>query len=156
MFAVRGVPAPIDPGNRGELACARMISKQIPTVILRKRRQFAYVVKRVTAVVSPGKSRFLQCKGKRLQIVYILGRRAKGRIVNDRRICRNQHEVTGSRGPSYLRKEMVTNRVLSRQREVGRNVGLGILHVIPLVRSTIHPGFMAMIRADIWRIRLLP
>src|ERR1700680_1982773 len=50
---------------------------------------------------------------------------------------------------------MVTKRVLARQREISRNIRLGVLHVIPLVRIPIHPGLMLMVRTDVWRIRLV-
>src|ERR1700730_7817671 len=50
---------------------------------------------------------------------------------------------------------MVTKGVLARQREISRDIRLGVLHVIALVLSPIHPGLMLMVRIDVWRIRFV-
>ena len=60
MFAIRRVAIPVDPGDGGQLAFGCLMGKQITAVILRQVGQFADVVKRVTAVVAPSKSRVLQ------------------------------------------------------------------------------------------------
>src|ERR1700681_205989 len=50
---------------------------------------------------------------------------------------------------------MITKRELPRQREVRRNIRLGVLHVIALVLVPNHPGLMLMIGIDVWRIWLV-
>lgn len=102
--------------------------------------EFFDVVEWIAAGVGPCHARALQCHGHRVQVVTVLWRRAivVVRIVDDRRVGTDQHQVVWCRRSSHLGEITVTERVLTRQREIGWDILLDVLHRMLLVADSRH------------------
>src|SRR5260370_1792397 len=90
------------------------------------------IMKSVTPIIGPAQAGILQRQWQGFQIVSIFrsGAIVVVRVIDDRSVSANEHQMIRSGWTGNFRKIMVAERVLSCQREVGWNVLLDVLHLV--------------------------
>src|SRR5437763_970992 len=73
-----------------------------------------------------------------------------GRVVDDRRVSTDEHQVIRSGGAGYLGEVPIAQAELPRVREIDRQSLLAILDLVVGVGRVFHPRLVTVIRI-IWR-----
>ena len=67
------------------------------------------------------------------------------RIVDDRGVGADEHQVIGRRRSGDFGKVIVAQRILPREREISRNVIFGVLYSVPLLVGALFPRLVPVV-----------
>src|ERR1700730_1549712 len=118
-----------------------MLQEEVTCVVAWMARQLSDIMKRIAAIITPRLVGVLQLQWKGRQVIRVARTRViyVSRVVDDRGVRTNQHQMVWCRWTGHLSEVVIAERVFSRVIEICGYIGLRILQMEPGIAGPAHP-----------------